>query len=236
MDDTELSLNQSHYLERENNLKYIRILYILVLLEIVAAIAWASAGRYWEDPFGNGIKRYWWVALIAGIICIVLIIMATFVRKVQRSPISIAIYGVFLIFFMYAVGYLAIVDTSGLVYYALWVLFAIILAFALYSHFADYYLRSIESIVAVILAALAVLFAFIMFSDIATWKLILVTVPAVILGYYINTSLRTIVRNSLFDHDEEDPFNGAVRIWLEGCFVFCRMGELTGKQFAHRYT
>ena len=117
MDDTELSLNQSHYLERENNLKYIRILYILVLLEIAAAIAWASAGRYWEDPFGNGIKKYWWVALIAGIICIALIIAATFVRQLQKSPISIAIYAVFLIFFMYAVGYLAIVDTSGLVYY-----------------------------------------------------------------------------------------------------------------------
>ena len=236
MDETELSLNQSHYLEREKNLGYIRMLYILVLIEILAAILWASAGRYWEDPFGNGIKQHWWVALIAGIVCIVLILLATFVKKVQKSPISIAIYAVFVIFFMYAVGYLAIVDESGLVYYALWVLFAIILAFALYSYFADYYLRSIESIVAVILSALLVLFVFIMFSDIATWKLILVTVPAVILGYYINTSLRTIVRNSLFDHDEEDPFNGAVRIWLEGCFVFCRMGELTGKQFAHRYS
>lgn len=236
MDETELSLNQSHYLEREKNLGYIRILYILVLIEILAAILWASAGRYWEDPFGNGIKQHWWVALIAGIVCIVLILLATFVKKVQKSPISIAIYAVFVIFFMYAVGYLAIVDESGLVYYALWVLFAIILAFALYSYFADYYLRSIESIVAVVLSALLVLFVFIMFSDIATWKLILVTVPAVILGYYINTSLRTIVRNSLFDHDEEDPFNGAVRIWLEGCFVFCRMGELTGKQFAHRYS
>lgn len=236
MDDTELSLNQSHYMEREKNLGYIRMLYILVLVEILAAILWASAGRYWENPFGNGIKKHWWVALITGIICIVLILLATFVKKVQKSPISIAIYGAFVLFFMYTVGYLAIVDESGLVYYALWVLFAIILAFALYSYFADYYLRSIESIVAVVLSALLVLFAFIMFSDIATWKLVLVTVPAVILGYYINTSLRTIVRNSLFDHDEEDPFNGAVRIWLEGCFVFCRMGELTGKQFAHRYT
>lgn len=236
MDETELSLNQSHYLEREKNLGYIRMLYILVLVEILAAICWASAGRYWEDPFGNGIKKHWWVALITGIICIALILLATFVKKVQKSPISIAIYAAFVLFFMYTVGYLAIVDESGLVYYALWVLLAIILAFAIYSYFADYYLRSIESIVAVVLAALLVLFIFIMFSDIPTWKLVLVTVPTVILGYYINTSLRTIVRNSLFDHDEEDPFNGAVRIWLEGCFVFCRMGELTGKQFAHRFT
>lgn len=234
MDDTEQSLNQSHYVDRESNLKYIRMLYALVLVILAATLIWASCAIAYPDPFGNGIKQHWWVALICGIIAIALILAATFVKKLHKSPISIAIYAVFLLMFMYAVGYLALVDTSRLVYYALWVLFAVVLAFAIYSFFADYYLRSIESIITVICAALVVLFIFIMFTDIAVWKLILVSVPAVMFGYYINTSLRTLVRSSLFDHDEEDPFNGAVRIWLEGCFVFCRIGELTGKQFTNR--
>lgn len=234
MDDTELSLNQSHYVDRENNLKYIRMLYMLILVILAATLIWASCGIKYADPFGNGIRKYWWVALVCGVMCLVLIIAATFVRKLQKSPISIAIYAVFLLCFMYFVGYLCIVDQSRLVYYVVWVLFAVVLGFAIYSYFANYYLRSIESIILVLCAASLVLFLFVMFSEIETWKLVLVTVPAVILGYYINTSLRTIVRNSLFDHDEEDPFNGAVRIWLEGCFVFCRMGELTGKQLTKR--
>ena len=236
MDDTELSLNRSHFVDRENNLKYIRILYWLVLIELAVALLWASFGRAYPDPFGNGIRKHWWVALICGVIAIALMFLATFVKKVQKTPISIALYAVFVLTFGYALGYLAIVDESGLVYYAIWVLFAVVVAFAIYSSFADYYLRTLESIVCVVIAAVAVFFIFMLFSDIAPWKLLLVTVPAIILGYYINTSLRTVVRNSLFDHDEEDPFNGAVRIWLEGCFVFCRMGELTGKQFSRRYS
>ena len=236
MDETELSLNRSHFVDRENNLNYIRALYLLVAVELVVVLLWASAGIYWRDPFGNGIVEYWWIALIAGIIAIILIFVASFVRKVQTKPLSIVIYFVFLIFFMYSLGFLAIFDKSFLVYYGICVLFSIMVAFVIYSYFAENYLKSFESIFAVIFGASLILFFFILFTKIAVWKLIVVTIPVVILGYYINNSLRSIVRNSLFDHDDEDPFNGAVRIWLEGCFVFCRMGELTGKQFSHRYS
>lgn len=235
MDDSELQMNQSFY-EKRTPPNHSRFLYILVLLCLVAAIVWAAFGNAYADPFGNGIRRHWWWALIAGVIAVALIFAATFVRPIQKAPISIAVYALFLLTFSYALGYLAIKDQSRLVYYALWVLTAIVIFYVVYSLFADRYLGTIECLVGCLCATALVIFVFIFFTKIDTWKLILVAVPAFILGFYLNNTIRTMVRTSYFDEEEDDAFNGAVRIWLEGCFVFCKMGELTGKQFGHRYS
>lgn len=235
MNDSELEMNQSFY-EKKTSPNHSRLLYVLVLLCLVAALLWASFGIAYPNPFGNGIRNHWWYALIAGIIAVALIFVATFVKKVQKSPISIAIYAIFLLTFSYALGYLAIADQSRLFYYALWMLAAMILFYVIYASFADKYLGTIECIMGCVAATVLVLFIFIFFTKIEVWKLILVAVPVFILGFYLNNTIRTMVRTSYFDESEEDSFNGAVRIWLEGCFVFCKMGELTGKQFTHRYS
>lgn len=36
----------------------------------------------------------------------------------------------------------------------------------------------------------------------------------------------------MFDHVAEDAVSGAVRIWLESAFVFCRFVELVGGMFS----
>ena len=228
-------MNQSFY-EKKSNPNHSRTLYILVLACIAAALLWASFGIEYPEKFGNGIQKHWWWALIAGVISGALILAATFVKQIQKSPISMAVYAVFLLTFSYFLGYLAIRDKSRLVYYGLWILFVIILFYVIYSSFADKYLGTVECIIGCLAATAVVLFCFIMFSDIEVWKLVLVAVPVFLLGFYINNTIRTMVRVSYFDQEEEDSFNGAVRIWLEGCFVFCKMGELTGKQFSRRYS
>lgn len=61
--------------------------------------------------------------------------------------------------------------------------------------------------------------------------MILITFPLVVFGCYLAYDMRTNVRSHMFDHDEEDPVSGAVRIWMESVLVFCRFGEMVGKMF-----
>lgn len=87
------------------------------------------------------------------------------------------------------------------------------------------------TLILVLASALGVLIGFIVCSDLDIFLMILVTVPVVVFGVYLAYDMRTNVRSSLFDHDEEDPISGAVRIWIETVLVFCRFGELIGKMF-----
>ena len=63
-------------------------------------------------------------------------------------------------------------------------------------------------------------------------------IPIMIYGFYLNYDLRRMVVASLpqvrantNDHTKEDPFAGAVRIWVESILVFCRLAELVGRVF-----
>ena len=66
------------------------------------------------------------------------------------------------------------------------------------------------TILIVLAAASLVLVAFICFTTMSIFLLILVFVPIAIFGIYLAYDVRTSVRNSLFDHEEEDPVSGAV--------------------------
>jgi len=35
----------------------------------------------------------------------------------------------------------------------------------------------------------------------------------------------------MYDHVREDPFAGAVRIWMESVLVLCRLAEMLGRVF-----
>ena len=90
---------------------------------------------------------------------------------------------------------------------------------------------NITTLLVVLASGGVVLVWFLVFSDLSVFKLIIVFVPVMIFGVYLAYDIRTTVRNSIFDHDEEDPVSGAVRIWVESFLVFCRLGELIGRMF-----
>ena len=92
-------------------------------------------------------------------------------------------------------------------------------------------MESIPTIFIVFGSAALVLVAFIVFTELSVFKLILLFVPVSVFGIYLAYDTRSSVRNSLFDTDTEDPVCGAVRIWVETVLVFCRLGELVGKMF-----
>ena len=175
--------------------------------------------------------KWWEFGLAAGIICAILLLVSLFISAVRKFPINWALYILFTIFFAYLCGFLSAWDKSRLFYYALWLLTAIAVGLAAYAFCSNYYMENITTLMVVVGSAGAVLVAFITFTDYKVFELIIVFVPIVIFGVYLAYDLRTTVRNSLFDHDEEDPVSGAVRIWIETVLVFCRFGELIGKMF-----
>ena len=122
-----------------------------------------------------------------------------------------------------------------LFYYSLWLLTIITIGLFLYAFCSNYYMENLTTLLVVLGTSSLVLVGFIAFTNIKIIYLILIFVPVVVIGIYLAYDTRTCVRNNLFEHDNEDPVSGAVRIWVESVLVFCRAGELTGKMF-HKKT
>lgn len=231
MDISGYSANKSTLEERQRNLTYSRTLYLLLAVELIVALVWTSFCLYFWDKLGSPIVRWWEFGLVAGIISGLLILATFFVAQVRRFPINWAIYGLFTLAFAHFWAFLCCLDESRCLYFALWVLTAISIGFALYSILATYYMQATESAIVVLGSSLPVLLAFLAFTEMSFFLLILVYIPVIIFGIYLALDLRTMLRKNMYDTKDEDAVAGAVRIWIESILVICRLGELVGSMF-----
>ena len=214
--------------DRRKNVNFIRMLYTLFALELLVALIWTSFALCY-DNFGDGIVRWWEFAIVTGVICLVLILVSLFVPAVRESPVNMAVYAIFTICFMHFVSYLCLVDKSHLVYYALWLLFAVAVGYAIYAWSTSTYMSTLFSLMVVSTACMLVFVAFLIFSDVNFIGLLLVLLVVLVFGFYLNYDVRRMVRGGLFNYGHDDPFTGAVRIWAESVLVFCRFVELLGR-------
>ncbi len=214
--------------DRRKNVGFIRMLYTLFAIELLVALVWTSFALCY-DGFGDFIEKWWEIAIVTGVICLILILVSIFVPAVRRSPINMVVYIVFTICFMHFVSYLCVVDKSRLVYYALWLLFAIAVGYAIYAWSTSTYMSTLFSLMVVSAACLLVFVAFLIFSEVNFIGLLLVLLAVLVFGFYLNYDVRRMVRGGLYEYGYEDPFTGAVRIWAESVMVFCRFVELLGR-------
>lgn len=231
MDISGYSVNKSTLEERQRNLKYMRFLYVLLAVELIVALVWTSFSLHFWNKLGAPIVRWWVFGMIAGIISGVLILATYFVGVARRFPINWAIYFLFTLAFAHFWSYLCCLDTSRFLYFALWLLTAIAVGFALYAISATYYMQATESVLVVLGAGMIVLLAFLAFTDMDFFLLILVFIPVVIFGVYLALDLRTMLKHNMYETHEEDAVSGAVRVWIESVLVFCRLAELIGSAF-----
>jgi len=229
MNVSNVSTGRVTFEERQRNLYFLKVLYTLVAITLLVTVIWTSFALAYYDPFGNGIQRYWEVAIATGALCLILLLVAFFVPAAQQIPISIVVYVLFTLCFMHFFSWLALVDPSRLVYYALWLLLAIAIAYAIYAWATSTYMNSLISILITGIAALLVFVAFLIFSNVSFLGLLLVLLGVMVYGFYMNYDIRKMVRGGIQDYSREDPWSGAVRIWLESVFVFCRFIELLGR-------
>ena len=139
MDSSGLSLNKSTFEERQQNLSYIRVLYLLLSLELIIALVWSSFCLYFWGSLGEPISDMWIMGLVTGIVCGLLILVTLFIVQIRKFPINWVVYILFTISFAILWGYLCCVDKSRLVYYTLWLLTAITVALFLYAFMSSYY-------------------------------------------------------------------------------------------------
>lgn len=215
--------------ERRKNLSFIRTLYILFAIELLIALIWTSFALSYPNPFGNGIKNHWWWAIVSGSICLILILATLFLDQLRKFPISMIIYVVFTLCFMHFVSWLCLKDPTFLVYYALWLLFAISLGFAIYSLSVQTYTNTLFSLMIVALSSLIIFVVFLIFTEVNFIGLLLVLLGTMVLGFYLNYDVRRMVRGGLYEYGHDDPWTGAVRIWAECVLVFCRFFEMLGR-------
>lgn len=231
MDISGYSVNKSTLEERQRNLKYTRFLYILLAVELILALIWTSFCMHYWTKLGAPIVKWWVFGMIAGIIAGLLVLATFFVSAVRRFPINWAIYFLFTLAFAHFWAFLCCLDSSKLLYFALWLLTAIAVGFALYALTANYYMQATESALVVLGSSIPVFLAFLAFTEMDFFLLILVYIAVVIFGVYLALDLRTMLKHNLYDTNDEDAVAGAVRIWIESVLVFCRLGELFGSMF-----
>lgn len=234
MDISSSHLNTSTLNERLQGISYQKVLYILVSIELILALIWTSFALYWWPQLGAPIAAWWYFGLVAGILVLLLILVAFFVPAVRRFPINWVIYILFLLAFVHFACFLNTLDPSRLLYFALWILTAIITGFAIYSVCSTSYIHVIESFIISFGLGLIVLIAFLVFTKYVVYQLILVAIATVIVGFYYAYGLRTVTKFSNFDDHEDDPVTGAVRFWLDGALVACRFFEMFGRSFGNR--
>lgn len=231
MDYSSMSLNKSTIEQRQSNLKFIRVLHLLVAIELILTIIWASFSIYFWDDLGAPIVRWWEFGIVAGSLVFLLLIIALALQITRRPPINWIIYALFTLSFVHLFGFLACLDKTRLVYFALWVLTAVTLALFLHWLISIEYISTLTSTVTVFGSAAVVLLAFLTFSEINPIYLIMVYLAASILGVFLTRGIRISVKSSIYESDENEPVSGAVRIWGEGLLVFFRFGELFGNSF-----
>ena len=215
--------------ERSKNLSFIWTLYSLFAVELIVAIIWTSFALSYYDKFGSGIVDCWWVAIVTGSICLILILLTLFLNSLRNPPYNLVIYSIFILCFMHFVSYLCVCDSSYLVYYCLWLLLGIALGFSLYAWSTKTYMHALFSLNAVVISSLLIFVIFLIFTEIDFLGLLLVLIVTMIIGFYLNYDVRRMIRGGLYDYGDDDPWTGAVRIWAEGVLVFCRFFELLGR-------
>ena len=214
--------------DRAKSLSFLRMMYTLFALELLIAIIWTSFALAYPE-FGDGIVHWWEFAIVTGVLCLILILVATLVPAVRNAPINIVIYALFTICFMHFVSYLCLVDPSFLVYYVLWLIFAVAVGFAVYAWSVPERTNTLISIMVVMISCMLVFVVFLIFTEISFLGLLLCLLAVLVFGFYLNYDVRKMVRGGIYEYSVDDPFTGAVRIWLESVLVFCRFIELLGR-------
>lgn len=215
--------------DRAKNINFLRLLYTLFAAQLLIAIIWTSFALSYYEKFGSGIERYWQIAIVTGVICLILILASILVPALRRFPIGAAIYLVFTLCFMHFVSYLVLIDKSYLVYYALWLLFAVAVGFMIYAYSLLERSSTLISIMVVTASAILIYLVFLIFTQIKFIGLLLVLLGVLVFGFYLNYDVRKMVRGGIAEYSTDDPYTGAVRIWLEAVLVFCRFVELLGR-------
>ena len=215
--------------DRAKNLNFLRMLYTLFAVQLLIALIWTSFALSYYDKFGKGIEKWWEFAIATGVICLLLILATIIVPALRKFPIGAAIYAVFTLCFMHFVSYLCLIDDTYLVYYALWLLFAVAVGFAIYAWSLVAKSNTLISIMIVTASCLMIFIVFLIFTEIKFIGLLLVLLGVLVFGFYLNYDVRKMVRGGIAEYSTDDPYTGAVRIWLESVLVFCRFIELLGR-------
>ena len=215
--------------DRAKNINFLRMLYTLFAVELLIAVVWTSFALSYYDKFGKGIERWWEFTIVSGVICLILILASITVPVLRKFPIGVAIYAVFTLCFMHFASYLCLVDKTFLVYYGLWLLFAVAIGFAIYAWSLVDKTNTLVSLLVVTSSCLLIFLDFLIFTDIKFLWLLLVLLGVLVFGFYLNYDVRKMVRGGIAEYSTDDPYTGAVRIWLESVLVFCRFIELLGR-------
>ena len=228
MNLSNISSGEINYEQRKLNLNLIRLLYSFFAIELLIALIWTTFALIYPE-FGNGIINWWEFAIVTGLICLILLIVSLFIPIVRRLPFNIIVYVIFVICFMHFISYLCLVDSSRLVYYALWLVFAVSLGFVIYAFSTVNYMKSINCLIVVSVSCLIVFVCFLIFSKVNFIGMVIVLLVVMVFGFYFNYDVRKMVRNDIYEYGNDDPLTGAVRIWGESLLVFCRFLELLGR-------
>jgi FtsH-binding integral membrane protein len=228
MNLSNISNGKISFEERQKNMSFLRNLYTLFAIELLIAVIWTSFALSYYVEFGDGIKRWWEFAIVSGVLCLLLLLIS-FLQFARRFPINVVVYLLFTLSFMHFSSWLCLIDSTFLVYYALWLLLFVAIGFAIYAWSTNTYMNTMISILVIVASTLIVFIAFLIFSEIRFLGLLLVLLAVIIYGFYLNYDVRKMVRGGVYEYSREDPWTGAVRIWAEGLLVFVRFIELLGR-------
>ena len=213
--------------KRQHNLALQRDTYVLMAITLGLALLFASLALIYPG-LAAFLASHWYIAIGLAVLAVILILLSYFSPALRKAPINMVIYALFTVCFVYLVGFAASSNFWRYVYFALWILFLIVLGYLLYAHATSTAVSALVSFAIVFSAAMIVFFVFLIFTKMGFLPLVFVMLGTMVYGYYLGHNVRTNARGTLLDPTTDDPFTGAVRSWLEGFLVFFRFIEMLG--------
>jgi len=207
---------------------FLRKLYFLVAVQFfLATIVQYFAGDF--ESFRTFLNDQWIIALVAGCLLALLILLVYFLRSTfRRTPLNVITYVIFVLVLVYTIAYFSAGDLSYMVTTSLTILSLSLFAYALTTRLD---LTFLGGTIYVLGAGLASYGIFLIGTDMPFFTLVWVTLLMVTLGFYLIYDTRFLIVGQSLNSDNEDPFISSIIIYLDIVFLVFRLLENLGKVF-----
>ncbi len=211
---------------KRRKVNYQRVLYFLFTVELLVQLTWTSLALAFFSDLGTAILGHWELALISGVLIIFILIICFCFKALQRSPINLIVYLIFTIVSAYFISWIVLADRTLLVYYALWLLTGVSVAYTVYSWASPACISTLVSFIVTLIPTMLVFLIFLIFSEIVFVGLLAVLLAVIYYGFYLNLDTRRAVSGSSGNEGREDAWVGAVTIWIDALMASVRIVEL----------
>lgn len=214
--------------KKPHHTSFLRALYSLMVLLLLLALALTHLAAL-RPALSSFMLSRWPLALGAGVVSVVLVVVCHIPAVAQRPLPSTLAYLLFAPSFAYLLGWAALRDPSWATYFGLWAQTGVVGGYLLHALAVSTGMRTLSVLAVVNSACLSVMLVFLIFTTMPFLWLVLAATAEGVYGFFLNDEVRRNVRGTLFHREKARAGAAAVGAWTEALLGLFRLAEMVGR-------